>query len=126
MVPQGSSNRSLVRLGITSQQRDGGDNHAIDTVAALGGVVRYKRDLNGMGALWSSEPFQCGDRPVSDRARRHRTRANRGIADENGTGSALAKATAIFGTIQAEIVSQHEEKRRRRRGGDLDIQSVDA
>jgi hypothetical protein len=66
--------------------------------------------LNGMQAVALREAFNSSDLLLGDIPDSRNARSARLAIDQDGTGTALAFATAIFASCQIEMVAQDEEQ----------------
>src|SRR2546425_2475500 len=78
------TNLLLAGLAVGLQQGRGLHDHAVDAVAALGGLLVNERLLQRVRLSRRAQPFERHDLPAHRRGYRHRARAHRLAVDEYG------------------------------------------
>ena len=111
VMPQRLADVLLGRIRPVHDQCGDGDDHAVETIAALGGILIDERTLDGMQTMIVRQTLQGGDSASSDGRKRGNTGANRASVHQNGAGAAFAKPTAEFGAVQSKVVAQHVDQR---------------
>src|ERR1700730_4425004 len=85
-------------------------DHAVDAVAALGGLLVDEGLLQRMWILRAAQALERHHLVVGlERRQRHHARAHRPAVDMHRAGTALTKPAAEPRSVQAEIVAQRIE-----------------
>ena len=87
-------------------------DHAVDAIAALGGLLVDEGLLQRMRLVDGAEPLDRGDLGLADGTDLGDARAHRPAVEQHRAGAALGEPAAEFGAVQREIVAQHVEQRR--------------
>ena len=103
------------------EQCGGGDDHAVQAIAALGGLHLDEGALHRVRVCLAAEPFQRDDRPALDGLHADGAGAHRTATHQYGTGAAFAETAAEFRAIEAKIVAQDIDQRRLR----ANVENVD-
>ena len=93
---------------VSIKQRGGRHDHAGLAVTALGYVHLGPRLLDRMAAVWG-ESFDGGDSLSRGFTHGDTAGADGTSVDVDGAGAALLDATAVFGTMQFEVVAEYPE-----------------
>src|SRR5262249_32248741 len=97
------------RMRVAVEQRFCTHQHAVDAVAALGGLLVDEGLLQRMRLLHAAEPLDGGDLGRAELADRRHAGAHRRSVDQDGAGAALRQAAAEFCAVESEVVAQHIE-----------------
>ena len=97
----------LGRVWRALQQRLGRDDHAVEAIAALRGLLVDEGLLHGIGVLARAEAFERHNVAAGAALDRDHAGARRDAVDQHGAGAAFAEPAAIFRSVQFEIVAQH-------------------
>ncbi|SDN79662.1 hypothetical protein SAMN05216328_13736 [Ensifer sp. YR511] len=111
MVSQRFANIAFIRLGIALEQPDCGDDHAIETIAALRRRFLYEGPLHRMQISGRRQPLERGYAPCPDRTKRHGTGPDRTTIYQNSASAAFTKATTVFRAVQGKVVPQNVKER---------------
>src|SRR5262245_60828566 len=97
---------AITRVRGALEERLARHDHAVDAVAALGGLLLDERLLERMGLGRRAEALERRD-PVSGRlGERHRARADGLAVHEDGARAALPEAAAELRAVEGEIVAE--------------------
>src|SRR4029077_15404814 len=108
------------RLGIFVEKSLGGENDAIQAIAALRGLLLDERFLDGVRLVDGAQTFEGDDLDALYRFHPRDAKGNRLAFHQDRAGSALSQAAAELRATQTEIVAQHVKQRRCR----IDVQAV--
>jgi len=100
-----------VGWGVVTRKCGGGHDLAGLAVAALGDVDLLPCNLNGVGAV-EGEAFDGGDGIGADVIEERLAGAGGLAGDEDGAGTAVTDAAAIFGALEVEDVAENPEEGR--------------
>src|SRR5262245_27904990 len=100
-------------MRISIEQRLRRQDLAVLAEAALRHLLLDPRPLKRMQGAVLREPLERGDLALHRRCGRH-ARSDRGAADDDRAGAALAQSAAEFRTLEAEVVAQSVQQRRQR------------
>lgn len=119
------SDHFVRRVGCPLEKCLRAHHHAGDAITALCGLFVDECLLKGTWMVGCSETFQSGDLAILGQHNRSDTGEDSLPIDHHRARATLAKATAIFCSIQAEFVSQYVEKRGIRRRFNLVARAID-
>src|SRR5712671_7807277 len=106
----------FARLRVAREECLCGHDHPIAAIAALAGLFKDERTLQGTGPLRRSEAFDRRDSALADGADRIHARASLHAVDEHTASAALRLPAPEFGAAQLQVVAQNIEQG----GGGLD------
>src|SRR6185369_1469222 len=101
----------VARLWIFLQDRSGGHDPAVDTVAALRHLFLDVGGLQRVGLLGCAEALDGSDALPARRGHRQHARAHRLAVQVHGAGAALRQTAAEMRVVEAEIVAQRVKQR---------------
>ena len=108
------------RLGIFIEKGFGGEDDAVQAIAALRGLLFDEGFLDGVRLVDGAQPFESDDLDAQHRLDRGDAGADRLALYKNRAGSALSETAAEFRAAQAQVVAQHVQQRSCR----IDVQAV--
>jgi len=115
----------LARSRVAVEQLFRRHNHAVDAVAALGGLLVDEGLLQRVQFAWRAEAFDRRDLASRYRADRRDAGTDRLAIDQHRASAALRQAAAEFGAVELEVVAQHVEQRRVRLSGNRTAHPID-
>src|SRR6266852_4729558 len=95
-------------------------HHAVDAVAALGGLLLDEGLLDRVRLLGGAQPLEGDDLGRADLADRDAAGARRLAVHQHGARSALRQPASELGPVQLQVVAEHVEQR----GVGFDVQAV--
>src|SRR5262249_31588569 len=101
----------IARFPVLFQHPGGGNDPAVDAVAALRHLLFDIGSLQGMGLLRRAEALDRRDALAARRRDRQHARAHRLAVQVHGAGAALREPAAEVRVAEAEIVAQRIEQR---------------
>src|SRR5262245_21699809 len=107
-------------LRVLIEKRLGGENHAVQTVAALRGLLLDERFLNRMWLFRTAEPFERDNLGAVHGADRRAAAAHGAAVHDRSTRTALSETAAEFRSFQRQIVAEDVQQR----GGRVDVHGV--
>jgi len=120
------ADRRFGRVRRARQQGGGRHDHAVQAIAALGGLFGNEGGLDRVQHPIGFQPLQRHDSAVPDATDRDHAGARRDAVDQNRARAALAQAATELRTIQRQIVAQHVKQRRAASNTDVEDPPVDA
>lgn len=111
MMAQGGANIALRGGGGMVQQGDGCDNHAVQTIAALGSILGDKGRLDWMRGCQRSQTLQGHDLFIAHRAEWNRASAGDLIIHQHSARPAFPQPAAVFRAIESKIIAQNIQQR---------------
>src|SRR5258707_5140273 len=109
-------NLGFARLRVAREKCLCGHDHPIAAIAALAGLFKDERTLQGPGALRRSEAFDRRDSALADRADRIHARASLHAVDEHTASATLRLPAPAIGAPQLQVLAQNIDQG----GGGLD------
>src|SRR6202012_5523508 len=100
-------------------------DHAVETIAALRGLLGDEGILDGIGVVARAEPFERYDLAADAAFNRNDAGPRRYAVNQPRAGAALAEAAAIFRSVKFEIVAQDVEQGGIGRRADLMDPAID-
>lgn len=110
VVGQFLADLAVAGVRVAIQQRLGGHHHAVDAVAALGGLFVDEGLLQRMGMGGIAESFEGNHLAAHGSLHRGDAGAGGDAIHQHGAGAALAEAAAELGTVQLQVVAQDIEQ----------------
>src|SRR5437868_8609850 len=99
-------------VGVTIEQRLGGENHARRAEAALGGEAFHEGPLQGMQHTPGGKAFERHDRLSGAALGERQTREARLAIDDHGAGAARALVAAGLRAVETKLPAQHRQQSR--------------
>src|SRR6185312_15113216 len=106
------------------QKRLRGHDHAIDAVAALGGLFVDERLLQRTWLLHAAQVLERGDLVALGGGGRKHARMHSRAVQVDGAGTAFGKTAPELGPVQPQLVTQHIEQHRAGLGLDCVLLTV--
>ena len=125
VVLQCVADLQVAGLWVGRQQRHRGHQHAVQAIAALGGLGGDKGALHRVQHAIFGQTVQRGDFAPKHRTHRHHAGARGQTIHQHRAGTAFTQAAAVFGAVAAQVVAQHGQQRRARRHGQAVAAAVD-
>src|SRR5262245_63002862 len=107
-------------LRVLIEKRLGGEHHAVQTVAALRGLLLDERFLNRMWLLRTAEPFERDNLSAVHGVDWRAATAHGAAVHDRSTRTALSETAAELRPLEGQIVAEDVEQR----GGRVDVHRV--
>src|SRR5262249_39167353 len=111
IAAEGPLDLAIARVRGALEERLAGHDHAVDAVAALGGLLFDEGSLERVRLLARAQPLERRDPAPGSLGDRHRARARCLAVHEHRARPALREAAAELRPVEREVVAQDVEQR---------------
>eukprot|EP01132_Coremiostelium_polycephalum_P020033 gene20034-23819_t len=98
-------------VGIAVEQGLGGHDHAVEAVAALGGLFIDEGLLHRVRGLAGAEAFEGDDVAAHGTRQGEDAGTCSHAVDDHRAGAALPQAAAVFGAVELQVIAQDQQQR---------------